>query len=210
MRPPPRVQAPPSTLELFWRRWEQYRPALFQQCLRLLGGDKADAEEAMSITLLSATQQFTHASPSIRDERAWLKRILFNACMDVHRYRKRFISPGTHAEHPHAEEPEPASGDTEVSAEEVLLAQERSRELQDHIQALPASLRVPLIMRFYRDMSYPEIAEELKLTNCNVRKRVQLAYSQLRTALSLGREVPALEVRRTDDGEGHEAEAAPA
>jgi RNA polymerase sigma-70 factor (ECF subfamily) len=153
--------------------------------MRLLGSQSADAEDAVSITLVRALQQLSRDAPPVVNERAWLSRILYNVCMDMHRYHKHFVDPVTGDGQGVLEEgAAEAFQDVEQSAEEVLLARERSRELYQHIQALPPRLRIPFVMRFQHGMSYPEIATELKLTNCNVRKRIQLAYSQLRSASS--------------------------
>lgn len=43
-------------------------------------------------------------------------------------------------------------------------------------------LRKPLLMRCVQDRTYDEIAEALGLSNCAVRKRVQLAREHLRGA----------------------------
>lgn len=155
-----------------WQRWTYYRPALLQQCLRLLESH-ADAEDAVSITLLRAMQRYPRASTPILNEQAWLGRILYNVCMDMHRHRKRFSEPPE-------SELEKVLQDDAPSPEEVLRAREQSLELQHSIQTLPPRLRIPLVMRFQQGLSYPEIAMELKLTNCNVRKRIQLACEQLR------------------------------
>ena len=182
---PPQSQPAPLTPDAFWQRWQLHRPALLRQCTRLLGSQSSDAEDAVSITLLSALQQLSRAAPPIVNETAWLSRILYNVCMDMHRYHKRFIEPVAADGQGEAEEwSAGAIQEVEQSAEEVLLAREQSRELHQHIQALPPRLRIPFVMRFQQDMSYPEIAAELNLTNCNVRKRIQLAYSQLRSASS--------------------------
>ncbi len=153
--------------------------------MRLLGCHPADAEDAVSAALLSAMQQFSRISPPILNERAWLSRILYNICIDIHRYRRRFTEPATLNDQDMVEEGlDWFHQKVEQSPEEALLAREQSQELNKHIQTLPPGLRVPLVMRFYQGMSYPEIAAELKLTVCNARKRVQLAYSQLREACS--------------------------
>ncbi|HZH13088.1 MAG TPA: sigma factor-like helix-turn-helix DNA-binding protein [Archangium sp.] len=51
------------------------------------------------------------------------------------------------------------------------------------VQQLPEPLRAPLVMRFREGKSYPEIAERLKLTQCNTRKRIQLACERMRHTL---------------------------
>lgn len=149
--------------------------------MRLLRCQFADAEDAVSITLLSAMQQLSRASSPIVNERAWLSRILYNVCMDMHRHRRRFSEPVSSDGQDLVEDGLHATiQDLGPSPEQLLLAREQSQALNSLIQTLPPTLRVPFVMRFHQDMPYPEIAARLRLTNCNVRKRIQFAYSHLR------------------------------
>ena len=52
--------------------------------------------------------------------------------------------------------------------------------LMHAIQNLPETLRQPLLLRFYYDLSYSEIANRLGLSEATVRKRIQLARDILR------------------------------
>ncbi len=52
--------------------------------------------------------------------------------------------------------------------------------LMQAIHELPETLRQPLLLRFYYDLSYSEIAKRLGLTEVTVRKRVQLARDIVR------------------------------
>ncbi|RKH68289.1 RNA polymerase sigma factor [Corallococcus llansteffanensis] len=180
---PSNSRAIPFIPDAFWQRWRLHRPILLQQCMRMLGGQHSDAEDVVSITLLNALRQLSRECPPVVNERAWLIRILYNTCMDMHRYRRRFAGPVDFEEQNSTEEgPHTVVQDMSLSPEEVLLARERTRALDSHVQRLPPGLRTPFVMRFHQDMSYPEIAATLKLTDCNVRKRIQLAYRHLREA----------------------------
>jgi RNA polymerase sigma-70 factor, ECF subfamily len=48
---------------------------------------------------------------------------------------------------------------------------------------LPEQYRVPLTLRYYSELSYDEIAEELKLSRPNVATLIFRAKQQLRRAL---------------------------
>ena len=134
----------------------------------------------MSTAMLHAFHGFSEQRTVLVNTKAWLSRIVYNACMDIHRERQRFVQP--------PEEPEAEPLSTCASGDEApdrgLLGRELNREVQTRIHALPPNLRTPLEMRFLRGMSYNDIAARLQLTNCNVRKRIQLAYSLLRTSLA--------------------------
>jgi RNA polymerase sigma factor (sigma-70 family) len=145
-----------------------------------MAGNTADAEDALNTAMLRAFQGFSEQSGALVNEKAWLSRILHNVCMDFHRERRRFVEP---AEVPEAE-PLPTPTPVEAAPDEVLIERERAREIRARVHALPTNLRTPFEMRFLRGMSYADIATHLQLTNCNVRKRIQLAYGILRTSMA--------------------------
>jgi RNA polymerase sigma-70 factor (ECF subfamily) len=168
----------------FWQRWQLHQQALLRLAHRFLREHPSDAEDAVTATLLRALQRLPAAHVSITNERAWLIRVLYNICMDMHRTHKRFVEPAPSDTHETLDDkPDAVLMEIVAPPEEALLKQEQSARLRTHIQALPSQLRSPLVMRFYLDMSYPEIASELNLTNCNVRKRIQLAYAKLRAEM---------------------------
>ncbi|AKJ00547.1 RNA polymerase sigma-70 factor (ECF subfamily) [Archangium gephyra] len=147
-----------------------------------MGGNPDDAQDALHMTMLRAHAYFLKQDRPLVNAQAWLGRILHNICMDLHRERQRFIeSP---VEEQSEELDERAAVLDECSAEEILLKHERAREVRACIERLKPHLREPLKMRFLDDMAYPEIADALGLTNSNVRKRVQLAYDELRVWLA--------------------------
>ncbi len=168
-----------NTNPSFWNVWAQYREPLFQHALRLMGGNVADAEDAVDTAMLRAHQKYV--SPGkILNPRAWLGRILHNVCMDIHRERQRWGDAEERMEGLESAEPQ----SPELLPDAGLLQSESAAAVHECIQALPANLRGPLVMRYLQDMSYADIAEQLRLTHCNVRKRIQLAYGILRTTLS--------------------------
>jgi RNA polymerase sigma-70 factor (ECF subfamily) len=145
-----------------------------------MAGNVADAEDALNTAMLRARQRYTSTGSEIVNERAWLSRILYNVCMDMHRERRRWGEPEELQEGVIPTWAVPA----ESLPDAVLLERERSEEIQECIQSLPPSLRQPFVMRFQQEMSYSDIASLLQLTNCNVRKRIQLAYGILRVTLA--------------------------
>ncbi len=177
------TSTPPASAA-FLERWPRYRQPLLRLSHRFLGKQSSDAEDALTTTLLRALERVPASAVSLSNEQAWLIRILYNVCMDMHRYQRRFAEPppsGT--PQPFDEPPDEPPSEGGGSPEEALLAREQCLELQAHIQALPDQLSAPLVMRFFLDMSYPDIAAELNLTNCNVRKRIQLANAKLRASM---------------------------
>jgi RNA polymerase sigma-70 factor (ECF subfamily) len=127
------------------------------------------AEDATQETLVRAWRDL----PTLRDvERfdAWLYRLLMRACTDAGRARRRWQAGLTllHAE--------PVTGD-------------RSREVADRdeldrgLRRLPIEQRTLLVLRFYADLSVPEIAEIVGVPAGTVKSRLHYAMEALRAAL---------------------------
>ncbi|SMF09918.1 RNA polymerase sigma factor, sigma-70 family [Tistlia consotensis] len=191
-RPAPPPALPPATRRrtdggnaAFWDVWLEHREHLRRQSLRLMSGNRADAEDALSAAMLKASQKFDDYADSIINERAWLTRLLHNACMDVYRGHKRqarWVPDAALGEEPADPLPQIAA-ENERSPEEIAVGRETLQQLEEQIRALPPNLRLPFVMRFLQNRSYEEIAGRLELTNCAVRKRIQLARERLRSKI---------------------------
>lgn len=180
--PRPAEQAPAIDPHAeFWRVWSGHQDFLLKQCIRLMAGNMADAEDALSSAMLRASRKFENYSDSIVNERAWLSRLVHNVCIDHYRRQRR-----TEYRDPHEETgPDIVStmfSDAQQTPEEIALEREQLRALDEELGRLSVQLRVPLMMRFVEGLSYPEIAERLNLRADTVRKRIQLARDHLKRA----------------------------
>ncbi|MFP2925258.1 RNA polymerase sigma factor [Pyxidicoccus sp. 3LG] len=164
----------------FWSLWRRHSRYLFARSLRLMNGNRADAEDAFSVTMLRAYEAFPRYAHQLLDERAWLGRLLHNICLDGLRVQQRYLDESLEEEEGGGRRQE---GEAAALPELLLLREEWAAHLRQHILALPATLRGPSAMRFLEGMSYEEIASELGLTNCNVRKRIQTSSRLLREGL---------------------------
>jgi RNA polymerase sigma-70 factor (ECF subfamily) len=147
-----------------------------------MSGNMDDAQDALSEAMVKASTKFEDSMDEIRNHRAWLSRIVHNACIDLHRQNRR---KAEYREETHGSADIPASpitAPTIPSPEESFLAGEQLDQLETALLAMQEKLRKPLLMRCVQDRSYDEIAEALGLSNCAVRKRVQLAREHLRGA----------------------------
>ncbi|WP_404421276.1 RNA polymerase sigma factor [Thalassospira australica] len=166
----------------FWPLWMDQQDSLLKQCLKLMSGNMDDAQDALSEAMLKASVKFEDSMDEIRNHRAWLSRIVHNACIDLHRQNRR---KAEYKEENHGTADAalpPISGRNDPSPEESFLATEMFDHLERALRALPEKLRKPLLMRCVEDRSYDDIADSLGLSNCAVRKRVQLARDHLRGA----------------------------
>lgn len=168
--------------ESFWSVWQCHSEYLYRQSLCMMNGNRTEAEEAYSAAMLRACEAVHLKELHVNNEKAWLGAVLRNVCVDAHRRRQRF-----HDDSGDDEEPVDRLSNLESatpSPETLVLRDEVEGHVWERVLALPPTLREPFVMRFLHDMAYGDIAEQLGLTNCNVRKRVQLAYRALREVLA--------------------------
>lgn len=158
----------------------EHQDYLFKQSLRFMSGNMADAEDALSLAMLKGSQHFN--ADVIRNERAWLTRLVHNACMDQHRARRRQQRLAEEVLPDDAEDAPALTPKAEPTPDEALHMNQLFTELEEHLRQLPISLLEPLMMRVIEDRSYDDIADHLGLSNCAVRKRIQLARDRLRQA----------------------------
>jgi len=169
----------PSPLESFWGIWLAHQEVLRQRSLRLSGGNRADAEDALSNAMLRAAQAY--ARQPVQNPRAWLLRILHNACMDQHRHNASLAAMDETAGEP----PRTCPGCWETAApspeEELSLAQ-MEQAWRQAMSALPGPLSDPLRLHLE---GWPDelIAVRMNISREVVRKRRQLAKDRLRALL---------------------------
>jgi RNA polymerase sigma-70 factor (ECF subfamily) len=167
----------------FWQLWQQYQNYLYRRCWTWMGGNYTDAQEALSRAMLKAWNKLPKYAEKITNLKAWLTRMTHNLCVDIHRERQRgaksIESIDTIADK--EDEAVISGGD---SPESVVLRREMKAYICQAVNALPARLRQPFILRFDREMSYPEIAKQLALSPDNVRKRIQQAREILQKQLN--------------------------
>ncbi len=164
---------------IFTDAWKQHAAELRQRCLTWSGGNPCDADEAISRTAYIIFLKFTSQTQSISDLRAWFLRLTYNACMDLHRERKRRCEQ--HLDETLETVPSAAvrvTGMEGGNPERHYLDAELQEYLHGRILELPSKLRDALQLRMQQH-SYPEIASHLGINQAAVRKRVQLAREAL-------------------------------
>jgi RNA polymerase sigma-70 factor (ECF subfamily) len=147
-------------------------------CARLLGSAER-AEDATQEAFLRAQRElsrYDETKPFV----GWILGIASNLCIDsLRRRRKERQLFGAEADERSA-----ALADDDVGALDALLAAERARDVNAAIAALPERYRLPLVLAYYRDASYDEIAAGLGLTRTHVGALLCRAKQQLRRALA--------------------------
>jgi len=167
----------------FWQLWVQYQGYLYQRCLSCMKGNSTDAQEALSRASIKAWEKWLDYAGKIANPRAWLARLTHNLCMDMHRERRREATDIEKIEKIAMAEDKYVAFSA-PSPELAVLERERDVCIRDAIDALPANVRIPFMLRYDREMSYSDIAQQLASSNDSVRKRVQQARAILKTQLN--------------------------
>jgi len=170
--------------EAFWGIWVEHQDYLRRHTLRWMSNNTADAEDALSCAMLVAQRKYPLHAPYIGNLRAWLTRLVHNVCMDHHRSRNRFDRlDGVYDEEGPGGDRLPDHHSSTPGPDHVALTHETLGLLEKGLRGLSPTLREPFVLRCLQELSYPEIAAHLRITEAAVRKRVQLARDKLKLVL---------------------------
>jgi RNA polymerase sigma-70 factor (ECF subfamily) len=155
--------------------YREFAPAIFRFCRRAMP-TREDAEDATMDIFIKVRQKLSQYDAS-RPFRAWLYTVAANHCWDLLRRRKvrQDLETGDVESMP-LEHPDPGQL-------EKLIEQRTSQEVRRALDQLPARSRMALVLRYYSDMSYDEIAETLGVRRTFVGVVLLRARHQLREIL---------------------------
>lgn len=159
----------------FWQQWQQYRDYLYRCCIKWMGGNPTDAEDALSRAMLKAWEKVQkYAAGEISNFKAWLTTLTRNLCVDIYRERSRGANRVEDIEgYASCEEQGLVrSEDTPYCAMET---DEKRMVIRRAIDNLPTRLRETFILHFYKELSYPEIVQQQEISYDNVCKRISQA-----------------------------------
>src|SRR6185503_638894 len=156
---------------------EAYQTPIYNLCYRMLG-EAGEAEDAAQETFLRAYSQLTSYDPH-RSFKTWLFSIANHHCID--RLRKRrltWLSLDDDAlVHPALQEQGPGP-------EEASVRREQTEQMQRLLARLAPDDRSVLVMRYWYDFSYEEIAEATRSTVSAVKSRLHRARGTLAEMLA--------------------------
>jgi len=176
----PQVAATADPDGEFWRDFFAHR-ALFQRmCLRWLGGNHHDAEDALSRGALRALD-FLHRHPDGVDKfRPWMLRILQNLCADMREMQDRIAElPGGDAE----DERALGCASPATAPDRALYARELRGVLDEALAGLPEWLQGVFRVHVVDEVEYAEICRRFQISPENARQRIQQARKRLRVSL---------------------------
>jgi RNA polymerase sigma-70 factor (ECF subfamily) len=155
--------------------YRDFAPAIFRFCRRALP-TREDAEDA-TMDIFIKLQKNLSQYDETRSFSAWLYRVAANHCWDILRRRKiRQDKETEDVDDVPLEHPDPNQLDR-------LIEQKTSEEVRHALQKLGARARMALVLRYYSDMSYDEIADALGVRRAFVGVVLLRARHELRQAL---------------------------
>jgi RNA polymerase sigma-70 factor (ECF subfamily) len=151
---------------------ERYQRDTYNLAYRMLG-NVGEAEDAAQEGFLRAYKNLSRYDPS-RSFKTWLLSITSNHCID--RLRKRRL---TFLAIDDPLPPHPALTSSEVGPEDSMIDSERSAQVQEMLDELAPDYRAAVVLRYWYDMSYAEIADTLETTESAIKSRLFRARQML-------------------------------
>lgn len=156
--------------------YHDYAPAIFRFCRRALP-TREDAEDATMEIFMKLRGKLNQYDSS-RPFSSWLYKVSANHCWDTLRRRKLRQDKETEdTDSVPLEHPDPSQLDR-------LIEQRSSAEVRKALGTLGKRARMALVMRYYSDMSYDEIADALGVRRAFVGVVLLRARHDLRQALA--------------------------
>jgi RNA polymerase sigma-70 factor (ECF subfamily) len=146
---------------------EKYKDSVFNVAYRMLG-NPSEAEDVAQEAFVRAYTQLRTYKDTHRFS-TWLLSIASHLSIDQLRRRRFLALPLENV--PFLE----WIADGNLSPEESALAGETSDEMQRVLSTLPTKYRAVLVLRYWHDLSYEEIADALNLTAPLVKARLHRA-----------------------------------
>jgi RNA polymerase sigma-70 factor, ECF subfamily len=169
------TRAQAGDAEAWGELYRDFAPAIFRFCRRALP-TREDAEDATMEIFIKLRDKLGQYDRT-RSFSAWLYKVAANHCWDILRRRKiRQDKETDDLENVPLEHPDPSQLDR-------LIEQRTSEEVRKALGTLGGRARMALVMRYYSDMNYDEIADALGVRRAFVGVVLLRARHDLRVAL---------------------------
>jgi RNA polymerase sigma-70 factor (ECF subfamily) len=157
-------------MEAFRILFDSYKDRVFSIALGFFNGDSAAADD---VTQQVFVKVMTHISQFERRSQfsTWLYRLVTNACLDHRRASRRLLFFGDPGEF--------QTPDRRKSAEASYIAVQMESEIREAIAALKPKLRLAILLKYFDDLSYDEIAVALGCSRGTVASRLNRGHRAL-------------------------------
>ena len=155
--------------------FETYKDRVYSIALCFFDGNEAiakDITQDVFVKLLTAMSQFQNRS----EFSTWLYRLVTNTCLDRKRAFGRLISFGN--------SPELEITEQRKSVEEKYIQRELETSVRKVIAGMKPKLRITVLLKYFEDLSYDEIAAVLGCSKGTVASRLNRAHQILARKLS--------------------------
>ena len=156
--------------EAFRLLFEAYKDRVYSIALYFFGGDEAlagDATQQVFLKLFTRIGQYRHDA----EFTTWLYRLVTNVCIDEQRKRRRFVPLG--------DDFEPAAAARGKTQEDQFFGGEVSDSVRTAIAGLKPKLRMTILLKYFEELSYEEIAVALNCSKGTVASRLNRAHRAL-------------------------------
>jgi RNA polymerase sigma-70 factor, ECF subfamily len=156
--------------DAFRALYETYKDKVYSIALYFFHGDSAaasDATQQVFLKLIRGISQFRGESGFS----TWLHRLVVNACMDGARRARPREFDGNLSDVAELAEP--------GSQEEDFARRQMERSVQAALSALPVKFRLPILLRYFDDLSYIEMAAAMNCSMGTVASRLNRGHKML-------------------------------
>jgi RNA polymerase sigma-70 factor, ECF subfamily len=156
--------------DAFRALYEAYKDKVYSICLYYFHGDSGaagDAAQQVFLKLMTTIGQFRGDA----EFSTWLYRLVVNTCTDGARRAK--------ARARETDSAELAQVAVAESQEDDFERAQKARTVQEALSALPPKFRLPILLRYFEDLSYEETAAALKCSMGTVASRLSRGHKML-------------------------------
>lgn len=148
-----------DSAEAFGELVTRYQTSVFNVCYRILH-ERGEAEDLAQEVFIRAYDRI-HTFDIEREFSPWIRRVAANLCLN-HLESQKITT----------ELDDERDADPTQRPESVVELKERSEQIRAALASLPAHYRVVVELRHYQEMSYEEIAEEIKIPLSDVKSHL--------------------------------------
>ena len=145
-----------------------YRDMLFYTQKKL--GNLHDAEDLVGDAFIYCYQHYENYDPEKSSISTWLYLVLNSRIKNYYRDKKQTVDYSALEDWMFAEEPD---------LERTVYLQEIRKFVSEHVTKLPEQQKNVVLMRYFREMEFADIAEELNTTPGNARVILSRALNRL-------------------------------
>jgi len=156
--------------EAFRVLYETYKDRVYSITVHFFHGDRtmaSDVTQQVFLKLMTSIRQFRGDA----EFSTWLYRLVVNACVDTARSRKQHAADTDSAQLNEFAAP--------GSQEDDYAQTQMTHSVREAVSALPSKFRIAVLLRYFDDLSYEEMAKALDCSMGTVASRLSRGHKML-------------------------------